>query len=74
VNPETAIFRKHFGDDFPDLLELGCQCPLAMVNSNELYDLPRPTLHKIINIGGLGMKMEDAKPLKEVSQRVSIFS
>ncbi|GMT21784.1 hypothetical protein PFISCL1PPCAC_13081, partial [Pristionchus fissidentatus] len=41
------------------------------VNSNELYDFARPTLAKIINIGGIGMKKKDAKPLKpEFSSRV----
>ncbi|VDP34614.1 unnamed protein product [Heligmosomoides polygyrus] len=37
-----------------------------MVNSNELYEYPRPTLAKIVNIGGLGVEFKDAKPLKDV--------
>uniref|UniRef100_A0A1I7ZEG1 UDP-glucuronosyltransferase n=1 Tax=Steinernema glaseri TaxID=37863 RepID=A0A1I7ZEG1_9BILA len=64
VNPQTALFRKHIDPNFPDLRELGRQCPLVMVNSNEFYDLPRPILHKIVYIGGLGMKKVDAKPLE----------
>ncbi|PIO77547.1 hypothetical protein TELCIR_00362 [Teladorsagia circumcincta] len=34
-----------------------------MVNSNELYELPRPTLAKIVNIGGVGVQLKDSKPL-----------
>lgn len=37
-----------------------------MVNSNELYDFARPTLSKIVNIGGVGIKSKDAKPLEQV--------
>lgn len=44
-----------------------------MVNSNDLYDLPRPLPAKIINIGGLGAKLKDAKPLppnlEEIAQK-----
>ncbi|TKR70515.1 hypothetical protein L596_022536 [Steinernema carpocapsae] len=64
TNPETEVFRKHIDPNFPSLRELGKQCPLVMVNSNELYDLPRPILHKIVFIGGLGMKKADAKALE----------
>ncbi|KAK0409464.1 hypothetical protein QR680_004553 [Steinernema hermaphroditum] len=63
-NPQTALFRKHIDPNFPDLRALGKECPLVMVNSNELYDLPRPILHKVVYIGGLGMKKLDAKPLE----------
>jgi hypothetical protein len=66
VEPQTELFRKQFGQDFPNLLDLAKKAPLTMVNSNEIYDIPRPTLHKVVNIGGLGKKMADAKPLKEV--------
>ncbi|KAK0421046.1 hypothetical protein QR680_015039 [Steinernema hermaphroditum] len=64
VDPQTEIFRKHIDPSFPDLRSLGKQCPLVMVNSNELYDLPRPILHKVVYIGGLGMKQIDGKPLE----------
>lgn len=39
----------------------------VIVNSNELYDLPRPTLAKVVNIGGLGVGFDSAKPLTGVS-------
>ena len=68
---ENEIFKKHFGDDFPDLLDVAANASLVFVNSNELYDLPRPTLHKIINIGGVGMKKTSVKPLPaEYSEKI----
>lgn len=66
IKPETEFFRKYIDKNFPDLTDIAMSCPLAMVNSNELYNLPRPTLHKIIYIGGLGMKIESVKPLPQV--------
>uniref|UniRef100_A0A0K0FAU1 glucuronosyltransferase n=1 Tax=Strongyloides venezuelensis TaxID=75913 RepID=A0A0K0FAU1_STRVS len=66
TNKETALFRKHISPDFPDLRDISRKCPLAMINSDELYDIPKPTLHKIINIGGLGMTKKDAKPLEGI--------
>ncbi|GMR46756.1 hypothetical protein PMAYCL1PPCAC_16951, partial [Pristionchus mayeri] len=65
VDKETAIFKKEFGEDFPDLVELITKAPLILLNSNELYDPPRPTLAKIVYIGGIAMKQRDAKPLVE---------
>lgn len=60
---ETSAFRRLIDPNFPDLRELARNVPLVMVNSDELYDLARPTLHKVINIGGLGVKKTQANPL-----------
>lgn len=60
------MFRKHIDPEFPDLIELGKQCPLVMVNSNELVELPHPTLAKVVNIGGLGYEKKMEKPLDQV--------
>ncbi|GMR45762.1 hypothetical protein PMAYCL1PPCAC_15957, partial [Pristionchus mayeri] len=71
IDKETAVFREEFGEDFPDLADVAAKAPLVMVNSNELYDFARPTLSKIVNIGGVGIKSKDAKPLKpEFGERV----
>ncbi|GMS94667.1 hypothetical protein PENTCL1PPCAC_16842 [Pristionchus entomophagus] len=71
ADKETGVFREEFGQDFPDIADLAAAAPLVMVNSNELYDFPRPTLSKIVNIGGVGIKSKDAKPLKpEFASRV----
>ncbi|RCN27719.1 hypothetical protein ANCCAN_26545 [Ancylostoma caninum] len=67
---ETAIFRELIDPNFPDIVDVAKECPLVMVNSNELYDLPRPTLAKIVNIGGIGIQIKDAKPLSPEFQRI----
>lgn len=36
-----------------------------MLNTHELYDFPRPTFGKIINIGGLGMIQKSKSEIKE---------
>uniref|UniRef100_A0A914UQG0 UDP-glucuronosyltransferase n=1 Tax=Plectus sambesii TaxID=2011161 RepID=A0A914UQG0_9BILA len=62
IKPQTALFREYYGQDFPDLADLAAKCPLVMVNTDELLDFPRPILHKIIYVGGIGMK--SPKPLE----------
>uniref|UniRef100_A0A0K0E2X9 glucuronosyltransferase n=1 Tax=Strongyloides stercoralis TaxID=6248 RepID=A0A0K0E2X9_STRER len=71
TDKETALFRKHISPDFPDLRDISKKCPLAMVNSDELYDIPKPTLNKVINIGGLGMTKKESKPLKGIFKEVT---
>ncbi|KIH59596.1 hypothetical protein ANCDUO_10166, partial [Ancylostoma duodenale] len=79
ASPETELFREFVDPTFPNLIELAEECPLlrssmktircycknwqVMVNSNELYELPRPSLAKVINIGGLDMQMQQSRPL-----------
>ncbi|CAJ0602826.1 unnamed protein product [Cylicocyclus nassatus] len=70
ADKETAIYREVLEPNFPDLLELGKRCPLVMVNTNELYDFPRPTLAKIVNIGGVGFQQKDVKPLDPKFQKI----
>uniref|UniRef100_A0AC34R5A8 UDP-glucuronosyltransferase n=1 Tax=Panagrolaimus sp. JU765 TaxID=591449 RepID=A0AC34R5A8_9BILA len=65
AGPETELFRKFVHPKFPDLRDLAQNCPLVMVNTHELYDFPRPTLGKIINIGGLGMVQKSAPEIKD---------
>ncbi|EPB65806.1 hypothetical protein ANCCEY_15121, partial [Ancylostoma ceylanicum] len=71
VNKETQIFREHWDPEFPDIMDLIKKCPLVMVNSNELYELPRPTLAKVINIGGVGVEYKDAKPLEGEFKKIA---
>ena len=63
VDKETEIFRKFVRPDFPDLRDLAKNCPLIMVNSHEIYELPQPILSKIIYIAGLGMEKEKVRTL-----------
>ena len=64
----TALFRENFGADFPAVTEIAAKSPLLFINSEELLDFPRPILHKVIYIGGIGMK--EAAPLKKVSLNI----
>ncbi|KAK6017517.1 hypothetical protein OSTOST_16961 [Ostertagia ostertagi] len=57
---ETEIFRELIDPNFPDLVDVAKTCPLVMVNSNELFELTRPTLAKVVNIGGVGIQIKDA--------------
>uniref|UniRef100_A0A1I7T8G1 UDP-glucuronosyltransferase n=1 Tax=Caenorhabditis tropicalis TaxID=1561998 RepID=A0A1I7T8G1_9PELO len=71
-NGETAIFREELNDStFPHTMDIGAKCPLIIVNTNELYDLPRPTLAKVVNIGGLGVGFDSAKPLTGEFKKIS---
>ncbi|RCN32247.1 UDP-glucoronosyl and UDP-glucosyl transferase [Ancylostoma caninum] len=62
--PQTQLFRTIISPDFPDLQDLAAKCPLIMANTNDLYEMPRPTLAKVVNIGGVGM-VSDVKPIPE---------
>ncbi|MFH4984275.1 hypothetical protein AB6A40_010984 [Gnathostoma spinigerum] len=72
ANQETELFRKRFGDDFPHLIDLVSKSPVIFVNSNEMYDFARPTLHKIVYIGGIGLNFTIKKetPLPEEFVRI----
>ncbi|KAJ1365474.1 UDP-glucuronosyltransferase 1-1 [Parelaphostrongylus tenuis] len=67
---ETELFRKLIDPNFPDIVDIARKCPLVMVNSNELYEAPRPTLSKIVNIGGVGIEIRDANPLPNEFQQI----
>ncbi|KAK6022355.1 UDP-glucoronosyl and UDP-glucosyl transferase [Ostertagia ostertagi] len=67
---ETEIFRELIDPNFPDLVDVAKTCPLVMVNSNELFELTRPTLAKVVNIGGVGIQIKDAKPLTKEFQQI----
>ncbi|CAI4224518.1 unnamed protein product [Auanema sp. JU1783] len=70
ANPETELFRKKFGSDFPDLIEVAKNCSLVFVNSHDVYGLASPTLGKIINIGGIGMDDKAASELPEEFKKI----
>uniref|UniRef100_A0A8R1DRL1 UDP-glucuronosyltransferase n=2 Tax=Caenorhabditis japonica TaxID=281687 RepID=A0A8R1DRL1_CAEJA len=59
----TEVFRKYI-PDFPNVREIAANSSLCFVNSDEVLDLPRPTITKVIYVGGLGVP-KDNKPLDE---------
>uniref|UniRef100_A0A914Q4X5 glucuronosyltransferase n=1 Tax=Panagrolaimus davidi TaxID=227884 RepID=A0A914Q4X5_9BILA len=63
--PQNEIFKKYVDYDFPDLRDLAKNVPLVMTNTHEFYDFQRPTLSKIINLGGLGLSNFTRSPLPE---------
>ena len=69
AGPQTDLFRKYIKSDFPDLRDLAQNCPLVMVNTHEFYDFPRPTLSKIVNIGGLGMTRHEANSTVHLEEK-----
>ncbi|CAL2037467.1 unnamed protein product [Caenorhabditis brenneri] len=71
ADAETQIFREELKDpNFPHTMDIAGKCPLVIVNTNEIYDLPRPTLAKVVNIGGLGVGFDSAKPLTSEFQKI----
>jgi len=64
-NRETAMFRRLIDPNFPDLLDLAKISPVVMVNAEEMLEPPRPLFHKVVYIGGIGMKKVNVKPLTE---------
>ena len=71
--PQNEIFRKYVSEDFPDLRELAKHAPLVMTNTHEFYDFQRPTLAKVINLGGLGLGNHKAAPLPAVDGAIYRF-
>lgn len=68
VNPYNKLFRQHYGKDFMDVMEIGSKSPLLFINSEEFIDFPRPILHKVVYIGGIGLT--NPNPLKEEWQNL----
>ncbi|KAI1698880.1 UDP-glucoronosyl and UDP-glucosyl transferase domain-containing protein [Ditylenchus destructor] len=61
----TEIFRKRYGNDFPEINDIVKNSPLIFVNIDEYVDFPRPTFHNIVNIGGLGITKGSTNSLQE---------
>uniref|UniRef100_A0A1I7Y9P5 UDP-glucuronosyltransferase n=1 Tax=Steinernema glaseri TaxID=37863 RepID=A0A1I7Y9P5_9BILA len=58
------LFRKRYGNDFPDVDDIAGDSPVIFVSTDEFLDFPRPTLHNIVHIGGLGLNTNTTE-LKE---------
>uniref|UniRef100_A0AC35F1P5 Glucuronosyltransferase n=1 Tax=Panagrolaimus sp. PS1159 TaxID=55785 RepID=A0AC35F1P5_9BILA len=66
ITAATTLFRTHFEENFPDVEEIIKEnTPLIFVNVNEFLEFPRPILHNVVYVGGLGMKATKNKTLAE---------
>lgn len=60
----NQVLRRYISPNFPHVREIAANCSLAFVNTDEMFDLPRPIIHKNVYIGGLGYQ-ETPKQLDE---------
>ncbi|KHJ81970.1 hypothetical protein OESDEN_18340 [Oesophagostomum dentatum] len=63
----TEVFRK-IDPNFPHVREIAANASLSFINADEMFDFPRPIIHKNIYIGGLGIG--EPKPLDKVSMKL----
>uniref|UniRef100_A0A7E4VZR8 UDP-glucuronosyltransferase n=1 Tax=Panagrellus redivivus TaxID=6233 RepID=A0A7E4VZR8_PANRE len=54
----NAVYQKHFGPTFPNLIDVAADSALTFVLADEFLDFPRPILHNTIFVGGLGMNLQ----------------
>uniref|UniRef100_A0A1I7T4K0 UDP-glucuronosyltransferase n=1 Tax=Caenorhabditis tropicalis TaxID=1561998 RepID=A0A1I7T4K0_9PELO len=64
----TEVFRK-YDPNFPNVRDIAANSSLCFVNSDEILDLPRPTITKTIYVGGLGVP-KVSKPLDEKFSKI----
>ncbi|CAB3399673.1 unnamed protein product [Caenorhabditis bovis] len=50
----VEIFREKVDPNFPSTIDLMRNCSIVLVNTNEMFDLPRPISPKVVYIGSLG--------------------
>uniref|UniRef100_A0A1I7WQ66 glucuronosyltransferase n=1 Tax=Heterorhabditis bacteriophora TaxID=37862 RepID=A0A1I7WQ66_HETBA len=49
-------YNTKYGKDFPSMEELTANSVFVLTNSEPLIDFARPTLHKVVDIGGIGIR------------------
>ncbi|KAK0398015.1 hypothetical protein QR680_002386 [Steinernema hermaphroditum] len=63
VNVHQSVVDSKYGEGYTNIMEEMGDCSLIITNSDPLLDFPRPTLDKVINIGGVSVPKP--KPLTE---------
>ncbi|KAI1712284.1 UDP-glucoronosyl and UDP-glucosyl transferase domain-containing protein [Ditylenchus destructor] len=58
------FFNSIYGPGFPPLRTLAKNASLFFVNGNEFFELPKPTSHKVIYIGGIASHVSDKLPME----------
>lgn len=64
-HPVDTVAKKVMGESARTGTAIVAESQLLFIHSEEFLDFPRPILHKIVYIGGIGQK--DPKPLTGVS-------
>ncbi|GMT14726.1 hypothetical protein PFISCL1PPCAC_6023, partial [Pristionchus fissidentatus] len=54
--PTERIFKEKYGDNFPDLADIIASSAFTLTNSDPFLDFAKPTLRKIVEIGGIGVR------------------
>lgn len=67
----TDLFRKHFGDEFSSLYTLMSSTNLFYINSDILFEYPKPVMSHVKYIGGFTMK--HAEQLTQVQYQFHRF-
>ncbi|KAI1700741.1 UDP-glucoronosyl and UDP-glucosyl transferase domain-containing protein [Ditylenchus destructor] len=62
VNMYETVVQSAFGKDFPTLKQIARNTSLIFVNTNEMFDFPKPTSSKVVYIGGI--VRSEVKPLE----------
>uniref|UniRef100_A0A1I7WQ60 glucuronosyltransferase n=1 Tax=Heterorhabditis bacteriophora TaxID=37862 RepID=A0A1I7WQ60_HETBA len=65
------VFDQRFGSVFPRMEDLTAKASIVLTNSEPLLDFSRPTLDKVINIGGIGVS-EPQKLTEEFDRILSL--
>ncbi|KAH7713328.1 UDP-glucoronosyl and UDP-glucosyl transferase family protein [Aphelenchoides avenae] len=67
LSPIETVARKHLGEGY-DTTEKLARSSYLFVNTDEHFDYPHPTSHKMIYIGGIGIPKRN--PLDEKFQKI----
>ncbi|CAJ0580247.1 unnamed protein product, partial [Mesorhabditis spiculigera] len=61
----TENFKKRMGTEYIDVKALASRSAMLFTNTQNLIDFPKPTLHKIVDIGGIHIKDTSKEKLDE---------
>jgi hypothetical protein len=65
VGPITSLFRAKYGADFVNVFDKMARSSFFFVNGDELIDYARPSLHRVVYVGGIAIK-EPTKSMDSV--------
>ncbi|VDN08548.1 unnamed protein product [Thelazia callipaeda] len=65
IRNDQKIFQRLYGENFIDLEEKLAQATFVLESSNPFFNIPKPTIYKVLELGGLGIPK--AQPLSDAS-------